>query len=310
MNRKISIIGAPSSIGLRPYADGSARRLDLAPQVLRESGLCSILNVQDRGDVLQSRGYRDVARPQGRPRNEDDVMAYSRELAERIASIPADDFVLLLGGDCSILLGALLGLRIATRIPVGLVYLDAHADFATLEESPSGSAASMCLALATGRNDTQLARLALDGPLLQLENLVHIGRRDDEEPWYGHHALSLSPALNIPQTEIREKGVTHAAGAALDRLVHKRNVKFWIHVDADVLDSGVMQAVDSPLPGGMDLEELRELLTVLVHHPCALGLQLTIYDPSLDADRVCASRLVKVLASSFQDVRPRAGGAA
>ena len=43
---------------------------------------------------------------------------------------------------------------------IGLAYLDAHADFGTLEESRTGSAASMCLALAVGRGDTVLARLA------------------------------------------------------------------------------------------------------------------------------------------------------
>ena len=34
MNRPVAIVGAPSSIGIRPYDDGRARRLDLAPRAL------------------------------------------------------------------------------------------------------------------------------------------------------------------------------------------------------------------------------------------------------------------------------------
>src|SRR5262249_60438508 len=96
------------------------------------------------------------------------------------------EFVVLLGGDCSILLGALLGLWNARAAPAGLVYIDAHADFATLAESPSHSACSMNLALAAGRVDGPLARLAGDGPLVRGEHVVHIGPRDDAQPPSGY----------------------------------------------------------------------------------------------------------------------------
>ena len=69
-------------------------------------------------------------------------------------------FAVVLGGDCSIVLGCLLGARQSARGSVGLAYFDAHADFGTPEESRTGSAASMCLAFAVGRGETPLARLA------------------------------------------------------------------------------------------------------------------------------------------------------
>ncbi|MBI4409340.1 MAG: hypothetical protein HY561_06500 [Gemmatimonadetes bacterium] len=47
----ITIVGARSSIGIRPYDDGGIRRLDLAPRVLREQGLGQRLAARDRGDV-------------------------------------------------------------------------------------------------------------------------------------------------------------------------------------------------------------------------------------------------------------------
>ncbi len=293
--RPITIVGAPSSIGIRPYDDGGIRRLDLAPRVLRDQHLVERLAAHDHGDVAPP-PYHDIVRPAGRPRNEEGVAAYSRALANRIAEASAHDaFVLVLGGDCSIVLGSLLGFRHAHRGPVGLAYVDAHADFATPEESRTGSAASMCLALAVGRGDTPLARLDGEEPLAHAANTILIGRRDHAEPWYGHEALRASTILDLPHATVRERGTTGTSRAALDRLAQAGLAGFWIHFDADVLDPDVMPAVDSPEPGGLGLEELAELLTPLTRHPRALGLELTIYDPTLDPNRTCAARLVTLL---------------
>jgi len=295
MHRPIAIVGAPSSIGIRPYDEGGMRRLDLAPGVLRDQGILTRLSARDLGDVVPA-PYRDFVRPPGRPRNENDVANYSRELAAKVR-VGADDgsFVLVLGGDCSIVLGGLLGARGTGELPVGLVYVDAHGDFATPEESATGSAASMCLALATGRGDTPLARLGGEAPLARLEDVVIIGRRDDAEPYYGQDALRASAILDLPHDAVRERGTADIAQATLDRLTRSDLGGFWIHVDADVLDPSVMPAVDSPEPNGLSLNELAELLTPLARHPKAVGLEVTIYDPKLDPDRASAARLVTLL---------------
>jgi arginase len=79
--------------------------------------------------------YRDFTRLPGRARNAAEVQQYSYALADRVAAGIADGrFALVLGGDCSIILGSLLGAgRQAGRI--GLAYFDGHADFAAPEES-------------------------------------------------------------------------------------------------------------------------------------------------------------------------------
>lgn len=291
--RPVAIVGAPSSIGIRPYDDGGIRRLDRAPQALRAEGLGARLRARDYGDVVPP-PYRDLVRSPGRPRNEDGVEAYSRALGERVAAA-ADDgaFVLLLGGDCSILLGALLGVRRGAAI--GVAYVDAHADFATPQESTTGSVASMDLALAVGRGDTRLARLAGAKPLVRAADVVLIGRRDHAESWYGHDALRASEVLDLPHDTVRELGPQGTARAALRRLEREGLGGFWIHVDADVLDPSVMPAVDSPLDGGLGLDELADLLAPLARHPRALGMELTIYDPSMDPERTGAGRLAALL---------------
>jgi arginase len=295
MDRPMAIVGAPTSIGIKPYDDGTPRGLDQAPATLRRLGLAARLAAEDAGDVLP-RPYRDFVRPPARPRNEAEVVSYSLALAERLESVlGAGQFPLVLGGDCSIVLGSLLGLRRAGHGRVGLAYVDGHADFATPLESRSGSVASMCLGLAVGRGDTPLARLGGDGPLIQPQDVALVGRRDEHEPWYGHDALHASAVLDLPDAAVRNTSYGRIAATVLERIGRAELEGFWIHLDADVLDPAVMPAVDSPEPGGPDVNQLADLLVPLLRHPGALGLELTIYDPVLDPDGACGKRLVGLL---------------
>jgi arginase len=295
MSRQVAVVGAPSSIGLRPDDEsGEAQQVERAPGVLRELGLLARLDAADLGDVVPP-PYEDFIRPPGRARNEVGVATYSRSLADRIA-LGLDDgrLVVVLGGDCSIVLGCLLGARRHDG-QVGLAYVDAHADFATPEQSQTGSVASMGLALAVGHGDSPLARLAGPAPLVRPDHVALIGRRDGSQPSYGHEALRLSGILDIADPDWRRGRPAAIAAPTLDRVGPSDVSGFWILVDADVLDPVVMPAVGSPEPGGPGLDELGEFLGPLVGHPKALGVALTLYDPSLDPDRTCAERLVGLL---------------
>jgi arginase len=295
MNRPNAVVGAPSSIGIRPYDDGQARHLDWAPGVLRERGLISRLRGIDMGDVAAP-PYRDYLRPPGCARNEQQIVLYSRSLGERVSVATRNGhFAVVLGGDCSIILGCLLGARRTAGGSVGLVYVDAHADFATPDESRTGSVSSMCLGMAVGRGDTPLARLAGRTPLVDGSHVALVGRRDMAEPWNGHAALEGSPILDLPDADLLTEDFGRLAAASLARVAASDVAGFWIQIDADVLNPAVMSAVDSPEPGGPMPHELVRLLTPMVRHPRALGLSLTIYDPALDPDRSCARQLVSLL---------------
>src|SRR6266705_611771 len=100
MERPLAIVGAPTSIGIKPYENGTPRGLDQAPATLRRLGLMARLGAEDAGDVLPL-PYRDFIRPPARPRNEAEVVSYSLALAERVGSlVGAGRFPLVLGGDC------------------------------------------------------------------------------------------------------------------------------------------------------------------------------------------------------------------
>jgi arginase len=89
MNRSIAILGAPSSIGIRPYDSGETRQLNRTPGVLCEFGLVQRLGASDLGAVIPPK-YRDYVRPPGRARNEGEVAAYCRMLGERVEAATID----------------------------------------------------------------------------------------------------------------------------------------------------------------------------------------------------------------------------
>ena len=214
--RIAGVIGAPSSIGLRPdHKTGEPQHVNQAPSTLRSVGLLERLRASDTGDVVPP-PYQDFNRPPGRPRNEMAVLGYSHSLGRAVdAGIGEHRFLVVLGGDCSIVLGCLVGAGHA-RSRVGLAYVDAHADFATPEESETGSAASMALALAVGHGDSALARLSGSSPLVQSSDVALVGRRDFEQPSYGHAALARSGILDLPGEALDPSAVPATANAVLD----------------------------------------------------------------------------------------------
>ncbi|HEU4698887.1 MAG TPA: arginase family protein [Gemmatimonadales bacterium] len=296
--RPFRLLGAPTQLGLAPYPDGTARRVNEAPHALRARGLVARLGAEDLGDVAAP-PYRDFARGALPIRHAAEIAEHAARLAERVAGAATPDArLLLVGGDCSILLGALLGLR--RRAPgarVGLVFVDGHCDFAPPDVSRSGGAAGMDLALAVGAIDHPLARLAEDGePLVRAEDVALLARKDlADEPHYGARSVRRSPVVDLPLEVVRAQGLAVAADRALERVARPGLAGFWIHFDVDVLRPELMPAVDSPEPDGLALEEAEELLARLLAHPGALGLEVTIYDPGLDPDGACGERLVALL---------------
>ena len=295
MRRALNVVGALSNVGARPYEDGAARDLHLAPSVLRGRGLITRLRAVDMGDVAAP-VYHDFTKPLHRVRNEAELVAYSRALADRVgAAIAQGEFGLVVGGDCSVVLACLLAARKRTGDRLGLVYVDAHSDFGSGSDSHSGAVANMALALATGRGDSRLARLGGVTSLVDGRHTALVGRRDGTDDWSADAAIGASSILDVPSAQLRRDDWLELAAVTLDQVAGPDCRGFWIQLDADVLNPIVMRAVESPEPGGPTADELVRFLTPLVRHPKALGLSLTTYDPALDPDRSCARQLVGIL---------------
>jgi arginase len=111
----------------------------------------------------------------------------------------------------------------------------------------------------------------------------------------------LAPTLRaMDLSSVREQGAERAARNARAHLERKDGpAGFWIHLDVDVLDDAIMPAVDYRLPGGLGWDELTAVLRVAVASDRAAGLDVTIFNPTLDADGRIASALVDALVAGL-----------
>ena len=79
---------------------------------------------------------------------------------------------------------------------------------------------------------------------------------------------------------------------------------FWIHLDADALDDAVMPAVDYRIPDGLHWNELVAILRGAIASGEALGIDVTIFNPKLDADGAIAQRFVEALGDGLDAPAP------
>jgi arginase len=163
----------------------------------------------------------------------------------------------------------------------------------------------MDLALALGHGPAVLSNLDDMRPLVRDADVAVLGYRGDLS---GYGALtSLEGPLSLlwlPLTEVRSRGASNAARAALSRFASPSCEGFWIHLDVDVLDDHVMPAVDSRQPDGMSWAELGDVLLELLASASAVGMQVTILDPELDPDGSVVERFVAFMESLFAHLSP------
>ncbi|MEU9521681.1 arginase family protein [Streptomyces sp. NPDC048224] len=294
--KKIVLIDAPSNLGLRPPAPGVVPGCYKLAGALREQGLLRRLGAEEGGVVVPPRYDRGDWREGDGVFNAAALAGYTRKLADRVERhVRAGRFPVLLGGDCSIQLGASLALRRIGRY--GMAAVDASADFRHPGNAPSvGAAAGEELALATGRGQRDLTDLEGLRPYLR-EGDVHLfGIRDGDD----ERAELIAAGMSVRTVgEIRRRGGRAQAEDALDALGGGGLDGFWVHLDADVLDPSVMPAVDSPDPDGLLPDEVRPLLTALLASERCVGLNVTIYDPDLDPDGTAGALLADLVVDAL-----------
>ncbi|MEJ1095518.1 MULTISPECIES: arginase family protein [unclassified Pseudoxanthomonas] len=290
-DRNYAIIEAPSNLGLRPTG------VELLPETLLRYGLAERLRARHAARLDVPR-YSDVRDPDTLTLNAQAIAAWSPKLADAIADVlEQNDFPVVLGGDCSILLGSTLALKRRGRY--GLMFIDGHADFYQPEAEPYGEAASMDLAFATGHGPALLSNVEGLAPLVREEDVVAFGFRDaKDQAEYGSQPLP-DDLLSYDLAKVRELGVEAAAAAAVKHLTRPELQGFFIHVDADCLNDDVMPAVEYRLPDGLTIQELRRTLEIALASGKAMGIEVTVYNPNLDKDGEAGRRLVDVLADAL-----------
>jgi len=291
---RFAIIEAPSPLGLWPSG------VERTPEVLLQIGLARALDAR-RDQRVEPPDYDPVRESTSAMLNPQGLAEYSPRLADAVGRVvDGGEFPVVIGGDCSILLGCTLALRRRGRY--GLLFLDGHADFYAPHQSLTGEAADMDLALVSGRGPDQVVNLEGRKPYVRDEDIVVFAHRDAALAHkYGSQDVRATDMTVMDLGEVRKAGANAAAATAVKRLGAVDSKGFWIHLDVDVLDDAVMPAVDYRMTDGLDFDELAAVLRAAVSSGRAIGINITIFNPNLDPNRSVARNLVGCLRRGLAD---------
>jgi len=272
-------------IGVPFNSDGTPPELEHPPQHLRNAGLLDRLaasrQVRDCGDlpIPVSDGIRDARTG---------ILNWSswQTVTESIASAVRNarsegGWPLVVGGDCSILVGILAG---ASKVDgrCGLFFLDGHGDFHTPDTSPTGEPADMELAVLTGR-----APNPTDGPsgvVLDDEDVVVLGIRERD-------GIDDSPIRVIDHARLIQGDLEVTVREAALVLSEK---PVWLHFDVDVVDADLMPVI-FPAGNGLTFEQAETVLRTLLESGRVIGMDVSCFHPNLDSAGTATTGLVDLL---------------
>jgi arginase len=290
----VTIVGAPLDLGQ------GRRGVDMGPSAIRYAGLEERLTsfgcqVVDRGN-LATREPEALAIGDERARFLSEILDACARLAELVADVVADGSLpLVLGGDHSIALGTLAGLRQAAGEQGGEIWIDAHGDLNTTETRPSGNVHGMPLAAALGLAGAAFGHPGLDLPAVDPRRVVLLGVRSLDP-----HERSLIRETGIraiTMTEIDRIGIERAVLEAIDRA----SGPGFVHVslDLDALDPEVAPGVGTPVKGGLTYREAHLACEDLAESGLVGSLELVEVNPILDRENGSAAIAVELAASAL-----------
>jgi arginase len=293
----IDLIGVPFDGYGRP--DNQAQ----AAAALRAAGLAAAFSGREIVVKPDTRlpAQTGARAPDSGLMNEPAVIAMADGLrADVRTGLSEGHFPLIYGADCSVLLGAVPGLRDAVG-KAGLVFLDGHEDATTLDASPDGEVANMEIALLLGLGGERVPEaLRRHLPALGLDALAMLGPRDST--WLGQLGIpslvERGVLLYTPEA-IASDPAQRARQAA--KHVASRAPRWWLHTDLDILSAdefaaGGVSPDDHLLPGGLRWDELTEVVSAALRAGGCAGWSVTIYNPNFDPDGSEARRIVRFVA--------------
>ncbi len=289
----IDVIGVPIDFG------AGRRGVDMGPSAIRYAGLAPSL--ERIGHTVRDTG--NVPVPVPAPSAEDnprlhhlnEILQTASVVADRVAdSLAASHFPLTIGGDHSLSLGAIRG---ATRAHnLGVLWMDAHGDFNTLDTTPSGNIHGMPLAALCGLGDTRLVNLGNPAHCVNSHNVVIVGARDFDE---GERLLLHQSGVHVFATEQLDRigmfqAMTRAIEFALDG-----TEGLYLSLDLDALDPVYAPGVGTPVPGGLTYREAHLACELIAESGKLAAMDVVEVNPILDERNRTALLAVELTSSAL-----------
>lgn len=287
----IRIIGAPMDLGQ------NRRGVDMGPSATRYACLQARLErlghtVYDEGNIHVPNPEENEAEGTGKRLT---AVATACQTLYKMGTqcVEQGDFTIYLGGDHSISIGSIAAAA-AQPEPIGVIWIDAHADFNTPQTSPSGNIHGMPLAALIGEGAEELVNIGYPGPKIQPAHIVQIGIRDLDEA--ERERLAHSGISVFTMRHLDEQGMAAVAQQALQRLRHLK--RLHVSLDMDSLDPDKAPGVGTPVPGGLSYREAHLLMEILGDNGRVQSLDIVEINPILD-DRNKTAELAVELAASL-----------
>jgi arginase len=284
---------------------GAGRRgVDMGPSAIRIAGLASRLT-RLGWDVVEA-GSVSVREPEVCPIGEahvrylHEVLACCTQLRDAtLETLEQGAIPLSLGGDHSIAVGSLAAQAIFHRRrgrPVGLVWIDAHADMNTPETSPSGNIHGMPLAVSLGEGVAELVGLAGDRPAIEPRHVSVVGARD-VDPGERERIRRLGVRV-YTMSEVDERGIATCMDEALGRALDG-TAGVHLSFDLDGVDPQFAPGVGTPVAGGLTYREAHLACEKVAKSGRLLGMDLVELNPVLDTNNRTAKLAVELILSAF-----------
>jgi arginase len=291
--RQVAVIGAALDLG------AGRRGVDMGPSAIRYAGLDA--RIAELGLELADLGNVETAVAEATSAGDEharflpQIKATCRRISELVSSVTrAGSVPLVLGGDHSVALGTLAGLREAHG-PGGAIWIDAHGDLNSPETSPSGNVHGMVLAAALGHAG---ARFSEDGwglPALAPGRVALVGVRSLDE---GERALLRELDAGIfTMSDVDRLGIEHAIREALEHVAGPGFVH--VSLDMDALDPDVAPGVGTPVRGGLSYREAHLAMELVAESELASSLDVVEVNPILDRENETGRLAVELVASAL-----------
>lgn len=276
---RISLVGAPMDLG------ADRRGVDMGPSAIRYASLNEKLRLL--GHDVDDLGSVHAPDPDTRSPGDaklkylEQIVACAEELAERVKdAIIGGSLPIVMGGDHSVALGSVSGAANAQGT-IGVIWIDAHADYNTDQTTPSGNIHGMILAALAGYGDARLVNAAGPGPHVDPRRIVVIGARDLDD---GERALLHSTGVHVrTMTDIDRKGIYAVTQEAID-IATQGATGLHVSFDMDAVDPSEAPGVGTPVPGGITYREAHLAMELIAESARLTSLDLVEVNPILDRE--------------------------
>lgn len=295
---RVRMVGFPIDLG------ADRRGVDMGPSALRIADIDKRLEalgytVVDEGDIpVRNIEVQDIFDP--RLKYLPEIAEMSSVLAYRVKAILDEgDFPLILGGDHSMSIGSLAGIRAHCHEQgktLGVLWIDAHADMNTAETTPSGNIHGMPLAVAMGIGHPSLTNLMGDVTPLDPANTAIIGLRSIDP---GERALIKDLGVAAyTMFDVDRHGVFDIVQRVLEDMA-RRVDHLHISFDCDGVDPSVAPGVGTPVPGGLSFRETHLIMELVSELEAFASFEVAEVNPILDDRNKTAQFAADVVASSM-----------